>query len=201
MIERRSALAAHPMLQPGYRPAPPAASTPQVRLAERRTSELLQISAFAPSLDEAGARLATLLGLALPAANRYSGDRHQSLRAIGPGIWQITGDAAAVPAAPTLRAALAGVATVVDLGHARTTLQLSGPAATRVLAQHCSLDLSAARFPLGSATQTRFGHIGMGLAHTDAAPTFELMVFRGYAEFVFESLAASAKEFGLRIDV
>ena len=37
------------------------------------------------------------------------------------------------------------------------------------------------------------------LARLDDAPTFELLVFRGYAEFVFEALAEAAAEFGLLI--
>jgi len=199
MLERRSALAAHPLLQPDKRIGLPPAGTAPVTLSERRPLSILQISAFAQSVDEAGVRLAGALELALPAPNRYTGDLRKSLRAIGPGIWQIVGDDGAVPEAAALRATLAGVATVVDLSHARVALQASGPAAARTLAKHCGLDLHAARFPTGSVTNTRFGHIGMTLTRIDDAPTFELLVFRGYAEFVLESLVEAAEEFGLLI--
>ena len=199
MLERRSALAAHPLLQPAPRSAPISPAAAQVTLSERRPLSILQISAFAQTLDDAGARLAAALGLALPAPNRYEGDVRKSLRALGPGVWQVVGGEGALPDAAALRTALAGIATVVDLNHARTALQVAGGAAARTLNKHCGLDLDAARFPTGSATNTRFGHIGMTLARIDDAPTFELLVFRGYAEFAFEALVEAAEEFGLLI--
>lgn len=199
MLERRSALAAHPLLQPGKRVGLQPVGAAAVTLSERRPLTILQVSAFARTVAEAGIHLAGALELELPEPNRFCSDRRKSLRAIGPGVWQTVGDEGAVSAAAALRATLSGVATVVDLSHARTALQVSGPAAARTLAKHCGLDLYASHFPMGSATNTRFGHVGMTLARLDDAPTFELLVFRGYAEFVFEALAEAAAEFGLQI--
>jgi heterotetrameric sarcosine oxidase gamma subunit len=199
MLERRSALAAHPLVNPANRADLSTTGTVRVTLSERPTLSILQVSAFAQTADAAGIYLAGALELELPAANRFSGDLRKSVRAIGPGIWQIVGDDGAVPEAAAIRATLAGVATVVDLSHARAAFQVSGAAAARTLAKHCGLDLYTPKFPTGSATNTRFGHIGMTLARIDDAPTFELLVFRGYAEFVFESLVDAAREFGLLI--
>ena len=95
-------------------------------------------------------------------------------------------------------AQLDGVATVVDLGHARAALRLTGPAGRRTLASHCGLDLDPSAFPVGRATNTRFGHLGMTLSRTDDT-TFELLVFRGYAAYAFESLVESATEFGVHV--
>jgi sarcosine oxidase subunit gamma len=92
-----------------------------------------------------------------------------------------------------------GQATVVDLSHARTAFRLSGPAAVRTLAKFCSLDLAGSAFPTGSATNTRLGHIGMTLARRDDTPTFEILVYRGFAEHAFEALVESGAEFGLEI--
>jgi sarcosine oxidase gamma subunit len=39
----------------------------------------------------------------------------------------------------------------------------------------------------------------MVLARIDDRPTFEVVVFRGYAVYVLESLAESASEFGFTI--
>jgi sarcosine oxidase subunit gamma len=197
MLERRSALAAHQLPQADKRIGLPPAGAAAVTLSERRPLSILQISAFAQTVDEAGVRMAGTLALALPPPNQYTGDLRKSIRAIGPGIWQIVGGDGAMPEAGALRAMLAGVATVVDLSHARTALQVSGAAAARTLAKHCGLDLHVSKFPTGSATNTRFGHIGMTLARIDDAPTFELLVFRGYAEFVLASLVEAGEEFGL----
>lgn len=198
-LERRSALAAHKLLQPGTPVALPLGGVAAVLLSERRPLSILQVSAFATTGAEAGRRLAEVLGLAAPRPNRFSADARMSLRATGPGIWQVVGGAGNLPEPAALRATLAGVATVVDLSHARTALKIAGHCAIRTLAKHCGLDLHAAKFPTGSATNTRFGHIGMTLARIDDAPSFELLVFRGYAEFVFDSLVEAAGEFGLQV--
>jgi sarcosine oxidase subunit gamma len=196
VAERRSALAAHPLFA-GEAPAHGAEHA--VTITERRPLAILQVSAFAATVGDAGARLSAALALALPAANRAEGDSIKSLRATGPGIWQVVGVPSQVPHARALREALAGVATVVDLGHARTALQVAGRHAARTLAKHCGLDLDPARFPTGSATNTRFGHLGITVARLDDAPTFELLLFRGYAEFAFEELVESASEFGVAV--
>ena len=199
MLERRSALAAHRLLQPGAVLVPPLGGIAAVTLSERRPLFIIQVSAFAQDFDAARLRLARALGIEMPPPNRFAGDRAKSVRAIGPGIWQVVGSEGALPEPANLRATLSGVATVVDLSHARTALQVSGACAVRTLSKHCGLDLHAIRFPTGCATNTRFGHIGMTLARLDDAPTFELLVFRGYAEFVFDALVEAAGEFGFQV--
>jgi len=202
MLERRSPLAAHPRSLPGTELGVVPGNPPAVVVAERRPLALLQISAFAATADEAALRIATALALPLPGPNRCAGDPSRNLRAIGPGVWQAIAPEGGLPDAAALRDALAGVATVVDLSHARTALRVSGPAAARTLAKHCPLDLHPGVFPAGSATNTRFGHIGMTLARIDGNsedPCYELLVFRGYAEFVFEALVEGGAEFGVRI--
>ena len=199
MIERRSALAAHELLQPAYRRVVSSPAPGRVTLSERRPLGILQVSAFAATMDEAALRLADTLEMVLPEPNRFSGGARKSVRAVGPGIWQIVGDEVALPDAALLRSELAGVGTVVDLGHARTALLLGGSAAVSTLAKHCSLDLDCAQFPTGSASNTRFGPVSMTLARTSDAPVFELLVARGYAEFVFEALVNAAAEYGLEI--
>lgn len=197
MIERRSALAAHPKMV-----ASATANDDEVGIvvSERRALSVLQVSAFAPAAAQAAAALAAALELPTPAQNQISGDADRNLRCIGPGVWLVVGPSALLPNAATLDTQLSDVATVVDLSHARCALQLRGPAATRTIAKYCGLDLDPSVFPVGSASNTRFGHIGMHLACLDNQPTFELLVFRGYAEFVFEALCDAAAEFGLRVN-
>ena len=152
--------------------------------------------------DSAAQRLSDVLGMPLPAPNRMTGDASINVRAIGPGIWHVIGDESRLVSVAQLRQRLDGVATVVDLGHARAVFHVSGPDAARTIAKHCGLDLDARIFPNGSATGTRFNHLGMTIARIDRADaaSYELSVFRGYAVFVFESLVESAREFGVAID-
>jgi sarcosine oxidase subunit gamma len=167
-------------------------------LSERHGLTVLQVTAFASVLAQATAALTNALVLSAPACNRISGSAEKSIRHVGPGVWLLVGESAALPVITELRTQLGALATVVDLSHARCILQLKGVAANRTLAKYCGLDLDISTFPTGSATNTRFGNIGMHLARTSDLPTFELMVFRGYAEFVFEALCEGAAEFGFR---
>jgi sarcosine oxidase subunit gamma len=195
-LERRSALhGLAAVAAADASPAPASANEAPVTVRERRPLTILQVSAFAGSIDDSRRRLEEALGCAAPAANRFERSGAAELRGIGHGIWQLVGPAQSLPDAMTLRQALRDVATVVDLSHARTALQVIGPAAPLVLAQHCPIDLDPAQFPAGAATNTRFGHLGITLSRLDDVPTFELLVFRGYSKFVCEALLESAREF------
>ncbi len=197
-IERRSALEAYwqnatthaSMLVPG--------ATASVTLWERRPLSILQVSAFATTIEDAGTRLADALQLALPPANRSHGDARLSLRSVGPGIWQLVGAPDGVPPVTALRQTLAGVATLVDLSHARTALHLVGGAAADILRKHCGLDLDSTRFPTGSSVSTRLSAIGMNLSRLNDQPTFELLLPRSCAEHALELLLGAGAEFGLR---
>jgi sarcosine oxidase subunit gamma len=172
----------------------------RVVICERHPVAVLQVSAFATTINETERTLCSVLRLEAPAANQLSGDFTLSLRSIAPGVWQIVGDVSLTPQAAALRTTLQSIATVVDVSHGRSALLISGPSAAKSLAKFCGLDLASDKFMTGHSTQTRFGHIAMTLSRIDDAPTFEILVFRGYAQHVFESLVEGAAEFGLRID-
>ena len=196
MIERHSAIAvllaqaseAHQMAHP------------TVTISERRPLTILQVSAFGSTQQETAVALSTILNINLPSPNQMTSNAILSVRLLGPGIWQIVGDLYATIQAHALRVALGGFASVVDLSHARTAILVSGLAAQRTLNKFCSLDLALEHFAVGSATNTRFGHIGMTLARGPDELAFELLVFRGYAEHVLEALLEAGAEFGLRVE-
>jgi heterotetrameric sarcosine oxidase gamma subunit len=196
MIERRSAIAAL-LAQASHTHQE---TQPAVTLSERRPLTILQVSAFGSTQPEATAKLASVLNIDLPSPNQMTSNAIFSVRLLGPGIWQIIGDPYATIQAHALRSALSGVASVVDLSHARTAILVSGVAAQRTLNKFCSLDLALEHFAVGSATNTRFGHIGMTLARGSDELVFELLVFRGYAEHVLEALLEAGAEFGLRAE-
>ena len=102
---RRTPLDGHPLLL-AHPQMPPGDTSAAVKIALRAPIAVLQVSAFAPDIDAAAARLSAALKLALPQANRLTGDDALSLRATGPGIWQIVGDPGRVPDAAALRSEL-----------------------------------------------------------------------------------------------
>jgi len=199
VIERRSALAAHPKMVTAPQAQPATTDQARLVLSERRALTVLQVSAFASTATPAQTALTAALGLPAPQGKCFSGTAVKSMRGVGPGVWLVVGSPDGLPDIASLREQLGAYATVVDLSHARCALQLRGAAASRTLAKYCGLDLDASAFPTGSATNTRFGHIGMHLARTDDVPTFELLVFRGYAEFVFDALCEAAAEYGYQV--
>ena len=199
MLERQSALQSALRLRPPGLLGATDSAHAGVRLGEHRLETLVQVTAFAACFAQAGAMLADLVKLALPGNHRFTGDAQTNLRAVGPGTWLLADTAGAAPEPAALRTALRGFATVVDLSHARTAFLLAGPAAERTIAKFCSIDLAGGAFPAGSATNTRLGHIGMTLTRLDDAPTFEILVYRGYAEHAFETLVDAGAEFGLEI--
>ena len=199
MLERQSALQSALRLRPPGLLGTTDSAHAGVHLREHRLGSLVQDTAFAPCIAQAGALLTDLLNIALPGENRLTGDAQTNLRAVGPGTWLLADITDAAPEPAVLRATLRGVATVVDLSHARTAFRLSGPAAARTIAKFCSIDLSGDAFPAASATNTRLGHIGMTLTRLDDTQTFEILVYRGYAEHAFEALVEAGAEFGLEI--
>ena len=199
MLERQSALQSALRLRPPGLLGAADRAHAGVHLGEHRLGSLVQVTAFAPCIGQAGAMLTDLVKLALPGDNRFTGDAQMNLRAIGPGTWLLADTAGVAPEPDALRSALRGLATVVDLSHARTAFLLGGPAAARTIAKFCSIDIAGGAFPAGSATNTRLGHIGMTLTCLDEVPTFEILVYRGYAEHAFETLVNAGAEFGLEI--
>lgn len=199
MIERRSALATHPKIVCLLKSQTASVNEAKVVFSERRAMTVLQVSAFASTVTLAQAALGLSLALRAPECGWFTGTAARSLRSVGPGVWLIVASAAGLPDISLLRAQLGSHGTVVDLSHARCIMELRGAAASRTLAKYCGLDLDVTVFPTGSATNTRFGHIGMHLARTDDEPTFELLVFRGYAEFVFDALCGAAAEYGYEV--
>ncbi len=195
MLERRSAISSVLSLASHKHPGIGA----QVCLSERGPLTIFQISAFASTIGQAQARLVELLECTAPAPIHFSHHQHLNLKHVGPGVWLLVATAEAVPQVDTLRTSLAALATVVDLSHARTALLVSGPSAARTLAKFCGLNLAPGVFETGRSTNTRFGHIGMTLSRLNDEPAFELLVFRGYAQHVCESLIQTAAEFGLTI--
>jgi sarcosine oxidase subunit gamma len=137
--------------------------------------------------DHAGAAF----GLALP---------HQPCRAVeagpraalwlGPGEWLLLGPDGDDP---PLAAALAGLPhSLVDISDGFAALALHGPGAARALSSGCPLDLHQAAFPIGMATRTVLGRIGITLWRR-APAEWRLEVPRSHAAYAQDFLAEAAR--------
>ena len=97
---------------------------------------------------------------------------------------------------PRLAAGLAGLAAVSDQSDARTVLRVSGPRSRDVLAKGCPIDLHPRAFAPGDAALTVIAHIGVHIWQFDAAPTYDVAVFRSMAASFWSWFEVAAAEFG-----
>lgn len=96
-----------------------------------------------------------------------------------------------------LKAKLAGIAAVVDQTDARAIVRVSGPRARDVLAKGLPIDLHPSVFKTGDVAISHASHIGVIVRQVDDAPTYDLAMFRSFADsFMHWLLEASAEYLG-----
>lgn len=110
----------------------------------------------------------------------WSSNGELALIGSGPGTWLVLGEGRA-DHAERLRALLGPLAAVSDQSGAYVILRLSGARARAVLQRGAAIDLHPSAFRPGSAATTVIAHIGVVIRQIDAAPTYEVAVFRSYA--------------------
>jgi sarcosine oxidase, subunit gamma len=109
---------------------------------------------------------------------------------LGPDEWLVmTSEGREAAVAQALRQASGdGFVTVVELGSGQTVIELSGARAREVIAKGCPLDLHPRRFGPGRCAQSRLARTGVTIAQVDPAPTFELIVRRSFADYLWQWL-------------
>jgi methylglutamate dehydrogenase subunit D len=105
-----------------------------------------------------------------------------SLLGVGPGAWLAVEEDAQPDFADRLQQDLAGLASVSDQSSAYAVLRLSGPGARTVLQRGASIDFHSDVFRVGSVAVTVIAHIGVVIWQVDDAPTYDVFVFRSFAE-------------------
>lgn len=109
---------------------------------------------------------------------------------LGPDERLLIGPAdAAVEMSGQLQRALAGMPhSLVEISHAQTALELSGPGALTALNTGCPLDLDPASFPVDMCTRTVFAKAQIVLWRT-GPETFRVETARSFAPYVTKILA------------
>jgi len=192
MAERRSALA--DSLKPGTYGV---AGAPGIDIRELRPLSAVQVAAF--DAERAASAIGEALGTSAPSErNGVAVGGDSTVLWIGPGRWIVI-----EPESRDLAVLLAqhcprDVASVTDLGHARTALRIEGPKVRDLLAKLSTLDFDPAAFPQGTCAQTQFGHVGV-LLYCQAHDGFDVFLPRSFAVSAFESILDAALEFGCRV--
>jgi sarcosine oxidase, subunit gamma len=120
---------------------------------------------------------------------------------LGPDEWLLVtpeGRCAAIEAA--LRTALVGVrSAVTDISGGQTVVALRGGAVRDLLAKGCPLDLHPRVFAAGQCAQSHLAKAPVLIRQLDGEPSFEIVVRRSYADYLWLWLEDAAAEYGLAV--
>jgi sarcosine oxidase subunit gamma len=155
-----------------------------------RFSLRIELSLLAPAKTIAG------FALGMP-INRYATAAGWTAMRLGPDEWLLSGpESQAAQIAGDVEAALDSLHhALVDVGHARVALSVSGPRAADVINGGCALDLASPLFPVGAATRTLLGKAEIILSRCDDAPTFEIECARSFADYMRDFLLDAARQY------
>lgn len=119
---------------------------------------------------------------------------------LGPDEWYVvTAAGEEREVVPRLEEALAGRHFAVnDVSGNYTTIELWGPHARDVLEKGCTLDPHPRTFGRGQCAQALLAHAGM-LLRPCGDDSFELVVRRSFADYVFVWLEDAAGEYGMAV--
>jgi sarcosine oxidase subunit gamma len=119
---------------------------------------------------------------------------------IGPSQWLVRRDGEPARALEReLTAALGETASVFDQTDGRVLFRLSGTRAREVLSKGALLDLHPTVFGQGSAASTSIAYMSVTFWQVDDQPTYDLVVFRSFAESLWNWLVEASAEFGVEL--
>jgi len=149
------------------------------------------------------ASVASVIGTVVPISpNTVSRGHDQVVYWLGPDEWLIvTTDEREAAIARDLRDALANCfAAVTEVSGGQTVISLSGDAVRDMLAKGCPLDLHARVFGIDRCAQSHLAKAPILIRQIDAAPSFEIVVRRSFADYLWLWLEDAAAEYGLGIE-
>ncbi|MDH3666532.1 MAG: hypothetical protein OEN23_06335 [Paracoccaceae bacterium] len=163
---------------------------PGVRLTERRLDSAWLIAAWPDRLAQTGKVVAKAAGAdAAPGPGQSATGSAGTLLRAEPLKWLLISET------PVERPPLdAADGTVLELGHARTVIHVSGPALEDFMARMVPLDLRAGNFPDGSVANTGLHHMGVTLLARDGG--IDILVLRSFGLAVWDALIEVAAQFG-----
>ncbi|MDA1308234.1 MAG: hypothetical protein O2985_01370 [Proteobacteria bacterium] len=195
-LGRQSALSG--MIRPGDHGAADYRG-PGVTITERHPLSMVQIEARGPEVAVMLEASNAVLGLRPPQApNTSVGDGHPRILWTGPNRWLVVEPESRDLDTVLQDALIPGGAAVVDLGHGRASLRLSGRSVRQILMKGAGLDWHVRAFTPGMCAQTTMFHLPALIDCRDES-TFDIYVARGFAVSFLESVTQAAAEYGYRL--
>ena len=174
----------------------PKGNTNDLRIEERLDLEIATVMSRGDDRALA-AKIHGEFGLPLPSTPRRVSNGIKALVGIGPGVWLAVFQEAGPLMASELASSLAGLASVADQTSAYAVLRISGAFAREVLSRGAFIDFDPSVFGPGSAAVTTISHIGVTIWQIDETPTFEIALFRSFADSFWHWMTTTCTALGV----
>lgn len=158
---------------------------------------MVSIAAAKGNVDAVRAVIRDTYGIELPSTPvRVAGEGIAFIWS-GPDQWMAIAERGATrrDLEVELKPLLANIAAVVDHSDGRAVVRISGARARDVLAKGVPVDLHPRAFKSNGVAITHASHIGIILWQLDATPTYEIAMFRSFADSFASWLSHSAAEY------
>lgn len=163
----------------------------------RESLTMASIAAVKGKKEELLAAIRAAYGVDLPAGPSRVEGKDIAFVWIGSGQWMAIAERNdGRDLEVELKKLVGGIGSVVDHSDGRVVIRVSGPRARDVLAKGVPIDLHPRAFKTNDVAITHASHIGVILWQIDDRPTYEMAVFRSYADSFGHWLTDSAAEFG-----
>lgn len=141
-----------------------------------------------------------VLGLSLPQPLQLVSAGERSAQWLAPDEWLlIVPGGSEFALEQQLRAALAGQhMALVNVSGGQTLVELRGPKVRELLMKSTSYDVHPDNFPVGKAVGSNFAKSQLVIRHT-AEDTWQLVVRRSFADYIWLWLQDASAEYGLAI--
>lgn len=170
--------------------------TSQLAIDVRETLTLASFAAFKDKKDQVKAAIRERYGVDLPDTPQRVEGKDIAFIWAGPDQWiAIAEREQNRDIEVELKPLLDGLSSVVDQSDARAVVQISGPRARNVLAKGVPIDLHPRAFKANNVAITHASHIGIIFWQIDDAPTYQIAMFRSFADSFAHWLLESSAEF------
>lgn len=172
-----------------------------LRLQERKALTAIQVLTFNGRHRDAAAAITSALGFECSTEPGIcSSDGNTQISWNGPNSWMIIASDDESGRADgelfkSLQNAVGDLGAVVDQGHGRSGLRLSGSRARQVMAKNTAIDLHPRAFGPGRSAMTSVAHMNATIVQVDDAPTYDLFVIRSLARSFAHAIEHSCREF------
>jgi sarcosine oxidase subunit gamma len=173
---------------------------PGLRLQVLKPRAMVHVMARRNKRAELDRTVQTRYGVVLPDAPILARGNKVSLLWAGHHQWlALAADEARANLIAELQTSVGGAASLSDQSDARFAVMASGPKVRDTLAKLTPIDLHPWAFAPSQTALTLFGHLTGQITQIDDTPSYELMVFRGFAQCFWRAIHAAGAEFGIHV--